>query len=68
MKFNILILLITTNFFIVSAQNKTPNDSLWVDSVFKTLTPEERIAQLFMIDVTSLGDSVSYQKTIEKMC
>ncbi len=67
MKFNILILLITTNFFIVSAQNKTPNDSLWVDSVFKTLTPEERIAQLFMIDVTSLGDSVSYQKTIEKI-
>jgi len=38
----------------------------WVDSVFKTLSEEERIAQLFMVAAYSNRDS-SHQQEIEKL-
>ena len=38
----------------------------WVDSVFNTLSEEERIAQLFMVAAYSNRDS-SHQQEIEKL-
>jgi len=40
------------------AQGIQRTDSLWADSVFRLLTPEERIAQLLMIRAYSYKDSV----------
>ena len=61
--FSLLILLISYNF--LEAQNSKLPENLWVDSVFKTLTPYERISQLFMISVASNGD-LKYNENISK--
>jgi len=61
--FSILILLISYNFS--EAQNSKLPENLWVDSVFNTLTPYERISQLFMISVYSNGDA-KYNENISK--
>ena len=42
------------------------NDTLWADSVFKTLTPEDRIAQLFMVAAYSNKDK-AHVKEIKKL-
>lgn len=42
------------------------SDSTWADSIFKTLTPEERIAQLFMVAAYSNRDKV-HVKEIKKL-
>ncbi len=42
------------------------SDSHWADSVFKTLTPEERIAQLFMVAAYSNKDKKHF-KEIKKL-
>ena len=61
--FSLLILLISYNFS--EAQNSKLPENLWVDSVFKALTPYERISQLFMISVYSNGDA-KYNENISK--
>ncbi|MCK9618763.1 MAG: serine hydrolase [Lentimicrobiaceae bacterium] len=43
------------------ASKATAADSLWADSVFKTLSPDERIGQLFMIRSFSNRDSAYYK-------
>ncbi|MBU0489206.1 MAG: serine hydrolase [Bacteroidetes bacterium] len=43
------------------------SDSLWVDSVFKSLTPDQRLAQLFMIPAYSKkGNELAYLKNVVK--
>ncbi len=42
------------------------NDTHWADSVFKTLTPDERIAQLFMVAAYSNKDK-AHMKEIKKL-
>ncbi len=42
----------------LKAQGIERADSLWADSVFRQLSPEQRIAQLFMIRAYSYRDSV----------
>jgi beta-glucosidase-like glycosyl hydrolase/CubicO group peptidase (beta-lactamase class C family) len=42
------------------------NDTHWADSVFKTLTPDERIAQLFMVAAYSNKDK-KHVKEIKKL-
>lgn len=41
-------------------------DTRWADSVFKTLTPEQRIAQLFMVAAYSNKDK-NHIKEIKKL-
>lgn len=46
------------------AQNNTINwnkSNAWVDSVYNTLTEDERIGQLFMIDVWPMRDSIHFK-------
>jgi beta-N-acetylhexosaminidase len=45
------------------AQQIFASDTVWVDSVYSTMTQREKIAQLFMIKVLSNGDK-SYNKQI----
>ncbi len=56
--------------FIPKDKNLEPvfikNDSRWADSVLKTLTPEERIAQLFMVAAYSNKDK-THIKEIKKL-
>ncbi len=42
---------------LIQAQGIPRSDSLWADSVFRKLTPEEKIAQLFIIRAYSYKDS-----------
>ena len=44
------------------------SDSLWVDSVFNTLSPFERISQLFMIRVLSDKDDAYYRDILKLTC
>ena len=52
------------------AQNKpvfyNHDKQSWVDSVFKSLTPDDRLAQLFMVAAYSNKDS-AYIKSLEKL-
>ena len=57
MKFIAGFILLIFSFLSLKSQNTHHPDSLWVDSVFKTMSPMERIEQLFMIKVFSNGDS-----------
>lgn len=50
-----LLLLITTAITVNAAH---VSDSVWVDSVFRSLTPEQRIAQLMIVRAWSYKDSV----------
>ncbi|MFA4850927.1 MAG: glycoside hydrolase family 3 N-terminal domain-containing protein [Bacteroidales bacterium] len=44
------------------------SDTSWVDSVFKTMTPYERIAQLFMIKVSTTGDEKYFDDITQEVC
>ncbi len=52
--------------FIPQTTNQDPpfyvNDTHWADSVFKTLSPDERIAQLFMVAAYSNKDKTHYKE------
>jgi len=64
MKRIILLFLISLSTgFLVPAQGIMRSDSLWADSVFRTLSPEQRIAQLFMLRAYSYRDSI-YQDSL----
>lgn len=41
--------------------------SKWVDSVFQTLSPEEKVAQLFMMEVSPLGSEDDKEEWIDKI-
>ncbi|MCX6283666.1 MAG: serine hydrolase, partial [Bacteroidetes bacterium] len=43
--------------YVIQAQGIQRSDSLWADSVFRKLTPEEKIAQLFILRAYSYKDS-----------
>ena len=55
--------------FSLHAQNNPPfnqkQNEVWADSVMKTLTPDERIGQLFM--VAAYSDSASHNNNIESV-
>src|ERR1700722_3175912 len=55
--------------FSLHAQNNPPfnqkQNEIWADSVMKTLTPDERIGQLFM--VAAYSDSASHNNNIESV-
>jgi beta-glucosidase-like glycosyl hydrolase/CubicO group peptidase (beta-lactamase class C family) len=56
-------------FVSISAFSQAKKDSLWVDSVFQSLSPEQRIAQLLIIRAYSDRDSVyndSLSRIIQK--
>lgn len=44
--------------YLMASQPVPDTDSTWVDSVFKSLTPDQRIAQIFIIRAFSDKDSV----------
>ncbi|MCD4679785.1 MAG: hypothetical protein K8S00_05295, partial [Bacteroidales bacterium] len=52
----------SNNSFSVTEENEIINDTSWVDSVFQSLTPEERIAQLMVIRSYSNKPSSYYTK------
>lgn len=69
--FSILFILSIVSFsFIPKFQKQDPpflgNDNRWADSVFKTLSPDERIAQLFMVAAYSNKDK-THVKEIKKL-
>ena len=69
--FSILFILSIVSFsFIPKFQKQDPpflgNDNRWADSVFKTLSPDERIAQLFMVAAYSNKDK-AHVKEIKKL-
>jgi len=43
-------------------------DSLWVDSVFRTMSPDDRIAQLFMVKVYTGFDKKYYENVSKQIC
>ncbi len=72
-KITLIILTVTTFIsfsFIADTEKQSPpfymNDTRWADSVFKTLTPQERIAQLFMVAAYSNKDK-THTKEIKKL-
>ena len=44
------------------------NDSLWVDSVFNTLSQDDKITQLFMVNISPAGDSKYFEITANTIC
>ena len=66
----IVVLLIIGFGLSCQAQNKpvfyNHNKQVWVDSVFNSLTPDERLAQLFMVAAYSNKDS-AHVKSLEKL-
>lgn len=54
----IFLLLVFTSLSVRGSVNLAKQDSSWVDSVFNSLTPDQRIAQLFIIRAFSDKDSV----------
>ena len=54
--------LICMLFFVYSHAQTTPNARKWVDSVYKTLSPEQRIAQLMVVRLSS-GNAAKTQAT-----
>ncbi|MFH0865788.1 MAG: glycoside hydrolase family 3 N-terminal domain-containing protein [Bacteroidota bacterium] len=60
----IFLLFITLN----SKSQHVQEDSLWVDSVFKTLNPDERITQLFMVSLSTTGDNYYFENVAKTIC
>src|SRR5579863_1560540 len=60
-KLALLLLLVTTGLTRSYAQRSTPPSAdAWVDSVFRTLTPDEKIAQLMVIRLSGI-DPVTHR-------
>jgi hypothetical protein len=58
MKRTLLALLPVLAFFLSSPSGYTPSDQdRWVDSVFKTLTPDQKIAQLMIVRMSAINSS-----------
>ena len=70
MKLNLVIgLLILTFMNGYSQRPNAYNANKWADSVFRTLSPDEKIAQLMVVRVSSINSSrqvVFYQKEVEE--
>lgn len=52
----------------VKAQDTNHKDSLWVDSVFTTMSRDERIEQLFMVKVYTCFDKKYYESVSKQIC
>jgi len=52
----------------LTAQNIQHPDSLWADSVFRTMSPDDRIAQLFMVKVYTSFDKKYYENVSKQIC
>lgn len=65
---NICLLLVTTNLIGQKIYNKidTAKQMAWVDSVYQSLTPEQRLGQLFMVAAYSNRNEEHYQE-IDKL-
>src|SRR5690349_6685752 len=58
MKKTLLALLPVLAFFLSSPTHYQPSDEdRWVDSVFKTLTPDQKIAQLMIVRMSAINSS-----------
>jgi beta-glucosidase-like glycosyl hydrolase/CubicO group peptidase (beta-lactamase class C family) len=66
MRYLFISLVITLCGHSIYAQGIQRTDSLWADSVFRQLSPEQRIAQLFMIRAFSYKDSI-YQDSLNSV-
>jgi beta-N-acetylhexosaminidase len=69
MFFNMRILAIILLFVSVNLNAQfVHEDSVWVDSVFKTLSPDERITQLFMVSLATTGDNYYFENVSKSIC
>ncbi|MEI7981537.1 MAG: glycoside hydrolase family 3 N-terminal domain-containing protein, partial [Bacteroidota bacterium] len=66
MKRNLLFLLLLISLFLHAGTIRAQHDSVWVDSVFKSLSLENQIAQLLIIRAYSGKDSV-YNDSLVKI-
>jgi beta-N-acetylhexosaminidase len=57
-----IVLLVTLSVKAQSGSINWKKPNAWVDSVYNTLTEDERIGQLFMVDVWSMRDSVHFKQ------
>ncbi|MDX2191270.1 MAG: glycoside hydrolase family 3 N-terminal domain-containing protein [Bacteroidota bacterium] len=57
-----IIFLLNTFSFLVQAQSFEQNQKKWVDSVFNTLSDDERLGQLFMVAAYSNKDTAHFRK------
>ena len=64
--FTALIVLLLVNDTEAQQVQQPKEEQLWVDSVFQSLTVEERIGQLFMVAAYS-NQSASHRQSIEKL-
>lgn len=56
-------------FFTLSVKSQVlKEDSIWADSVFQTLTPDERITQLFMVSLATTGDKYYFESSAKTIC
>ncbi|NTW33632.1 MAG: hypothetical protein HGB12_13605, partial [Bacteroidetes bacterium] len=63
----IFFLLLLLPFTFVKAQTSL-SETLWIDSVFKTMSSDERIGQLFMVKASSNGDKKYYENLAKLIC
>lgn len=65
----LIFIMLSTTFFSTAQKKNDPAADRWVDSVFKTLSPEEKIAQLMIIRMSSPGTNgggaVFYDSLVE---
>lgn len=70
MRNRLLVFILLVGSVLANAQNKpvfyNHDKQAWVDSVFNSLTPDERLAQLFMVAAYSNKDS-AHIKSLEKL-
>lgn len=56
-------------FFVLNSEAQfVHSDTLWADSVFKTLSPDDRITQLFMVSVSTKGDKYYFENIAKTLC
>jgi len=54
-------------FFSISSGFAQDKKALWVDSIFQTLTPEDKIGQLFMLPLSSSASAQDIDKLISEL-
>lgn len=69
-RINLLFLFVGLSFFVQAQKNANLSKKEWVDSVFSTLTPDEKIAQLIVVRMSSMdgktGKPIFYTDKVEE--
>jgi beta-N-acetylhexosaminidase len=65
--FTISVCLFFISINLSNAQNIVDAETLWVDSVFEKMTPDERIAQLFMVKASSNWDNEYFENVARQI-